>query len=156
MNRTIADLMTRDVRTIASGDTVEELERLLAAEGLTGVPVIDGGTLVGVVSRSDLFRQAALERAVDGYVTDWYRTDPMSGADPPDTDATRVAAPSFADQKVAEIMSKPVISIEVSRAVSEAATLMLEHRVHRLVVTDDGSVVGIVTTMDLLQALTPQ
>ncbi|MDD3621076.1 MAG: CBS domain-containing protein [Methanofollis sp.] len=51
---------------------------------------------------------------------------------------------------VREIMSTPLITIETKRTVGEAAQMMIQHRVRRLPVVEDGKVTGIVTVRDLL------
>jgi CBS domain-containing protein len=50
----VAAVMTRDVVTLSPDETVKNARLLVAERGLRVVPVVDDGTLVGVVSRSDL------------------------------------------------------------------------------------------------------
>ena len=54
---------------------------------------------------------------------------------------------------VREIMQRRVHTVEHSSTLSTAARLMLQHRVHRLVVTDQNHVVGILSCLDLLPAI---
>lgn len=54
---------------------------------------------------------------------------------------------------VREIMQLRVHTVEHSASLSTAARLMLQHRVHRLVVTDQDHVVGILSCLDLLPAI---
>lgn len=156
MDAKVVSLMTKDVCTLASSDTIEEVERVLANRGLTGAPVTDGGRLVGVVSRSDLVRQVAVERAIDGYVSDWYRMDPMVASDTDSAEPGIVVDDELGDRPVSEVMSAPAISIGADKTAGAAAALMLKHRVHRLIVTEGDAVVGILTTMDLLRTMVPR
>jgi CBS domain-containing protein len=50
-------------------------------------------------------------------------------------------------------MTKAVITVSPRREVSEAAVLMLEHKIGALPVLEDGRLAGIVTETDLLRAL---
>ena len=53
----VKDLMTRDVVTITEDTTVEEAARLMVDQDLSCLPVINAsGKLVGIVSKSDMFR----------------------------------------------------------------------------------------------------
>jgi CBS domain-containing protein len=59
---TVGDVMTADPVTIASGATIEDVATLLVERDVSRVPVMDGGTLVGIVSKSDIVRAIASER----------------------------------------------------------------------------------------------
>jgi CBS domain-containing protein len=52
---------------------------------------------------------------------------------------------------VARIMSKPLLTIDIEAPIGQAAGLMMERNVRRLLVTEDGRIVGIVTQKDLLR-----
>lgn len=57
------------------------------------------------------------------------------------------------EQGVTTVMSPEVHTVRRTATVADAAHLMLEHRIHHLVVTDEAGVVGIVSSFDLLRAL---
>lgn len=59
MTQTIASLMHREVFTAGPDDTLQSVEAMLAANGLSWVPVVDNGSVVGVISNSDLLRHHA-------------------------------------------------------------------------------------------------
>ena len=52
----VKDLMTKDVVTITEDTTVEEAARLMVDQDLSCLPVVQGDILVGIVSKSDMFR----------------------------------------------------------------------------------------------------
>jgi len=54
-----ADVMTRDVHTIGPDAEVEDLAQLMVKHDANPVPVVEGGKLVGIVSRSDIVRRMA-------------------------------------------------------------------------------------------------
>ena len=56
---TVARLMTTEVDTVRSTDTVETVATLMHDKGLSHVPVVDDGVLVGMVARVDLVRFVA-------------------------------------------------------------------------------------------------
>lgn len=53
---TVKKLMTRDVVTIDKDTTVEEAARLMVDQDLSSLPVLEDGKLIGIVSKSDLFK----------------------------------------------------------------------------------------------------
>jgi len=55
--------------------------------------------------------------------------------------------------RVDAAMKSPVITVHTTTSVEEAAHLMLKHKISGLPVVDDGKLVGIVTTSDMLMAL---
>ena len=57
----VADVMTRDVRVLLPHSDLYDAARALRASGIRSMPVVDGGAVVGVVSRSDLLRVLARE-----------------------------------------------------------------------------------------------
>jgi CBS domain-containing protein len=59
---TVADVMTSDPLTVAPDASVEDVATLLVDRDLSRAPVLDGGRLVGIVSKSDIVRMLASER----------------------------------------------------------------------------------------------
>ena len=52
----VSNLMTKDVRTIDPNTTVEEAAKIMVDDDLSCLPVIEGDKLVGIVSKSDMFK----------------------------------------------------------------------------------------------------
>jgi len=52
----VRDIMQTGVVTISAGDTLSTVEDIMTLGGLRHIPVVRGGTLVGVVSERDLLR----------------------------------------------------------------------------------------------------
>lgn len=52
----VSNLMTKDVRTIDPDTTVEEAAKIMVDDDLSCLPVIEGDKLVGIVSKSDMFK----------------------------------------------------------------------------------------------------
>ena len=129
MPRTVADLMQKKVLTIAPGKSLPELERALLRSRVGAMPVIDrSGRMVGIVSRSDVVRQLCLERSLGEAMADAYR------------DQT--------DEAFVEKSRRDVVTVEPDCPLPKAAQLMVERRIHRLPVVQDGKLVGIVSSLD--------
>ena len=65
------DLMQTSVHVVSPRMTLPELERELIARGVSGFPVVEGGKLVGIVSRSDIVRQLCAERSLAEIIADY-------------------------------------------------------------------------------------
>ncbi len=144
--RQVAEYMSAKVVSLRPETSVREAERVLAEHGIGGAPVLDGsGRVVGVVSQRDLVRIEATP-ATAGETGEFY-TDMDEFRDLARVPVERHAMP------IEGIMNRSVIEISPRSDVTEAARTMREHRVHRLLVTEDGVLVGILSALDLLRAL---
>ena len=135
----VRDVMTEDVATVAPDTDLREVARLLVQRRISGVPVVEGERVVGVVSERDiLFKERpsdGLHRGVLAWLMD--EGDLMLKID------ARTAGSA---------MSSPVVTIGPARSVADAAALMLDESISRLPVVDGEVLIGIVTRHDLVRA----
>ncbi|TVP77018.1 MAG: CBS domain-containing protein [Gemmatimonadales bacterium] len=118
--------------TIHPEAPLEEAWALMAERGVSSLPVTDkDSSLVGILSRTDLLRVAGLE----------------TGRRP---DSDSLVLP---DRPISEEMTREVRTTSRDTPLDEAAKAMVQNRVHRLVVCEDGVPVGILSTRDLMLAL---
>jgi CBS domain-containing protein len=139
----INDVMTRDVVSVHPETALKEVARLLVEHRIGGMPVVDADNkVVGVISETDL---TIKERGAD------YKRDSI---------LDRLAGRTAADEKrvvattAGEAMTSPAVTIEDRiglATVREAAIVMLERKVNRLPVTEDGKLVGIITRGDVVR-----
>jgi len=141
---TAADVMTPDVITVSPQTPVREIAALLHARRISGVPVVEGGRLVGIVSEGDLIGHAA---AIGERRRSWWLSlfaDERAMADDYAKTHGRVAR---------DVMTGDVITVEETTSLAEIARLLERHRIKRVPVVRAGTLVGIVTRSNLLQAL---
>jgi CBS-domain-containing membrane protein len=146
----VRDVMTRDVEVVRRDADVHELEKLLLAKQVHGVPVVDSdGVLVGVVSQTDLLFWH-FNTGVDG--AGFYNDSELLQADEPASSPLRLS--DIKSAPVEEVMSPVVHCIKPDRPLAVAASTMIEKRIHRLVVVNEElHVIGLVSAIDLLRAL---
>jgi CBS domain-containing protein len=136
----VHEIMSADPITIAPTASLQEAAALLVEHRISGVPVVHGGSLVGVFSERDLMFKERGRPEVPPWLARF--TNPIAAADRPKLDAKCVGA----------AMTSPAITIEGWESVSSAASRMLETGVSRLPVIRVGELVGIVTRADLVRA----
>lgn len=123
----VADFMSIDPITISVDASIEDAEELLREHRISGLPVVDAdGRLVGVISLTDLLYLAV--PSVQALIRHHER-----------------------GIRVGEVMSTPPVTIESTATLREAAQLMHEDRLHRLVaVNADGRPIGVISAMDFV------
>ncbi|MER6611759.1 CBS domain-containing protein [Streptomyces sp. NPDC000927] len=138
-HRTVAELMTHDVVRARHDLPFKEIARLLAANDVTAVPVVDDQDRpIGVVSEADLLRKSA------------DRADPSGLVPVPHLEAWERAKAEGA--RAEELMSAPAVCARPEWTVVEAARLMEAQNVKRLPVVDQtDKLLGIVSRSDLLR-----
>lgn len=151
---TAKEIMQKSPLTIGADDSIEKLLETLRKHNITGLPVVDpAGKLVGVVSISDIIRYASGN--TPGNITirgslesaDYYtygcalEYEYMDGSY---TDNVRNA-------RVKDIMTSDLQGVDESTTVTELAKILYEKRIHRVIVTANGTMTGIVTTMDFVK-----
>jgi CBS domain-containing protein len=144
---TASDLMVPNPISLRAEASAAEAIRLFTEKGITAAPVIDeSGRPVGVISRSDLLiHKCVQEKEENG---EYFREASIEGVDD-------VRKP-MAYMTVQELMTPAVFAVSEDTPVSRVVSDMVGLRVHRLfVVAEDGILVGIITTMDVLKHLLP-
>ena len=144
---TAADIMTLDPVTVSPSATLREAARLLLNGRFNGLPVVEEGRLVGMLTQSDLI---SLDKKLEspgfflllgGYI-------PLQMPGRLQHDMKRMAAST-----VGEVMSREPFTITPQTPLDEIATVMVEKRFYSLPVVDEGRLVGIVGMEDMLKRL---
>jgi len=145
-------LMSSDLLTAYEGWSVKRLAAFFIENNISGAPVVasDGG-LVGVVTHSDVIRFEAREVS-DAEIEKLalHFLGPFGGELSQD-DIQKYKDKTLANCTVNEIMTPKVYSVEIGVSAIDACRLILEKNIHRLFVTDEGRVVGVMTAMDFLR-----
>jgi CBS domain-containing protein len=140
LHRSVSDVMTSRVHVANALAPFKLLVRLIEENRVSAIPIVDQqGVPVGIVSESDLLlkeRRAELEASHDLLHVHKLRQD-------------RAKARGTV---ASDLMTSPAITVRSDTSLSEAARLMSERNVRRLVVIDErGRIAGIVSRSDLLQ-----
>lgn len=150
--QTVKDIMTRDVMTVRADWSVNELAEFLADNSISGAPVVTGeDELVGVVSVTDIVRHSG---------------SPVSDHEHhvPHDVYSRHLERQYAQEElrafriegdlaplVSEIMTPMVFDVFEATTLEEVADTMVRGGIHRVFVTRDKQVVGVVSALDMLK-----
>ena len=127
---TVRDIMTRDPIILGRNDTLDLAEDIMDLRRIRHMPVVDEGSIVGIVSQRDLFRSALVTALGFGRKTQ-----------------TAV----IKTIKIKEIMTEHVITISPDVSVKEAARVMIDKKIGCLPVVDGENLVGLLTETDILR-----
>ena len=138
----VSDVMTTEVVTVTPDTPLKKAAALMLERGVSGVPVVEEGRVVGVLSETDILFKEHARPDRQGLV-DWVT---HYGEDPP---AAKLDA-----RLVRDAMTTPAVTVRPARTVADTATTMLDLGIDRLPVVDADELVGIVTRRDLVRAFT--
>jgi predicted transcriptional regulator len=145
---TACQVMSRKVLTVSPDWPVSLLVDFLTTHSISGAPVVERETPIGVVSLTDVARSGALAKGRSSEVHTFYRQGLERIVGREELAAFRVDVES--QTTVREIMTPVVFSVEEEATVQEVANAMITGRIHRVLVTQAKKMVGIISAMDLL------
>lgn len=118
----VRDIMVKNVKTVKTDDTVLSAVQKMNKFDIGSVIVISSGRPVGILTEKNI-----LSRIVE-----------------PRMDAATVWAK--------DIMSVPLITIEPTASIEEAAKIMAEKKVSRLPVMENNKIIGLISSTDIIKA----
>jgi len=147
------DLMTTDVQTVEADWPVERVAEFLVEHDISGAPVVDDDTLVGVVSVTDLARysSAAEPRAPEDRPAPFYRRALEHQYAEEEINRLRMMEEDTTTAR--DLMTPDVYDVSEHTSVQQVAQVMHRGRIHRVFVTSDGEVRGVITAFDMLKVI---
>lgn len=129
----ISQIMTTNVVTLTTKDDLVTAEETFKKNRIRHIPIVSGDTILGMLSYTDLMR--------------------ISFADAIDDNEQDVDTMVYNMFSIEQVMVKDVISVPPNATVKEVAQFLAQKEFHALPVVDEGKLVGIVTTTDLIRYL---
>jgi len=145
--------MQTRVVSVSPDAPLRTVQRVFVEEGIHGAPVVDEeGTVVGVVTSTDLLRAASEDADVSPSEPAYFRTDlDLHGFDWDRAPADLLER--IPDLVAADVMTAEILTVAPETPVSGVARVLREHAVHRVLVVEDGELRGIISAMDLIALL---
>jgi CBS domain-containing protein len=138
----VQDIMTTNLRTLSSDKRLGEVVSLMCIYRYSGIPVVDDGKLVGMVSESDVLGRMfpKLEDLMDNMATVNYDEQMLKYAD-------------VVSIQVKEIMSPVVISVNPDMHILQAASMMVGRKFRRIPVAIGDELIGMLSMGDVHKAI---
>ncbi len=142
----VKDIMTKKVISVTPEATVTEIAQKLIDHGIKGIPVVEAGIVVGIITECDMILQNArlhlptFIQILDGIIPIGERNT--------EEELRRIYGVHAAD-----IMSRPPITASPDMPVEELATLMWEKKINPVPVVSEDKLVGIVSRADIIRLL---
>lgn len=129
----ISTIMTKDIIVLNKDDDLEKAELLFKRHKIRHIPVVKEEAIIGMLSYTDLLR--------------------ISFADAVDETETEVDSLVYNMFSISQVMVKNVVTVSSDITIKEVAKVLATKEFHALPVVDNGILVGIVTTTDLINYL---
>lgn len=149
----VKDVMNPNVVFCKPDDTVREVAKILKENNISGIPVIDGEELVGVVSEGDLLKLLIIPDKGGLWLPSPFEVIEVPIREYLGWEETKKVLSDVGSTKVEEIMTKDVYTISSEASIEEASEHMVRHKINRLPVLEDDRVVGIITRGDIIEGI---
>jgi CBS domain-containing protein len=138
----VKDVMTKNPITAKQDSSISEIIQVFTIKGLYSAPIVDNRNVpVGILTETDLIKKAHMP----------VRLGLLSHFE----SKVHELLPDFEKMTTREIMSSPVHVISEDEHLTKAVDVLLKYNIKRLpVVTRDGTLSGILSIYDILQAIT--
>lgn len=145
------DIMSRPVITVDADAPLRDCMALMAEHRVSGVPVVEAGRAVGIITEADIVRRIRPEIPWYTYLADgtWFLL-PLD-ADPTANGNERLQ--ELAEQPVRRFMTPRLIHVKPEDDLREVARVLTDHRVKRVAVIDGGRLIGIISRGDVVRGL---
>ena len=132
----VSAIMSQNVIKLNIADDLTRAELLFKQNKIRHIPVVDGNTILGMLSYTDLLR--------------------ISFVDAVDDDSEIVDTTVYNMFTVEQVMAKKLVTISPDTTIKEAAEILSRNEFHALPVCVGHLLVGIITTTDLIKYLIDQ
>jgi CBS domain-containing protein len=150
---TVRDIMLSSVATVYPEDTIESVIRTMRDHELPAIPVInEGDRCVGIISDADLIMGGEEADLHLPHYIELFGGMVFLESTKKFEERLRKAIGSTA----ADVMTENPVVIEPDATVAEAARMIARHKHNRLPVVEHGRLIGVVTRVDVLDALTAE
>ena len=143
----VADIMTKNVITCEADTKVSDIAKKLIKHDITGMPVVKGKEVIGIVTEADLIMQRAkihipaYIQLLDSFL---YLEDPK---------AVEEELRKILGLTAQDVMTEDVITIGPEDSVEDLATLIEKEHINPIPVIEDKTLVGIVSRADIVRLL---
>jgi len=150
----VREIMNTEVITTTPDASIRNAARLLREHGISGLPIVEGKNLVGIVTETDILKLLKTHPASGNL----WLPSPLEIIEVPirellNWEELKHSLEDTAEKPVSSIMKRKVHTTSPDESVEDASWKMVQHRVNRLPVIDKGKLTGIIARGDIINAL---
>jgi len=123
MSTEVSDIMVRDIKTATPEETVLEIIKTMNRYEIGSIVVTENGKPVGIVTERDVLKRLVSKEK------------------------------NPAETRLYEIMSHPLVTVEPHTTAMSAARLMIKQKIKKLIITNSGELLGVLSLTDLIPLL---
>ena len=138
---TVKEIMTKEVITVSPGASLKEIGEILKEKRISGVPVVEEGKILGVITLTDLLR-------ILNHIYEWKNLESKMK----ELNLSEMFEEEKLKSKASDLMSRDVFTLNEDDSLDEVMRLMFAKKIHTLPVVKDGALIGIVGKRDLIYA----
>lgn len=143
----VKEVMSTDLVVVGPDTPVREIARLMLEHDIGGIPVVDEGKLVGIVTEEDLIVKN-VKLKFPTYIQLLDAVIYLESVKKYEEELRKALGATAKD-----VMSSPVVVVSPEDDIEKAATLMFKKGISRLPVLDGEELVGIITKRDIIKTL---
>lgn len=146
----VEDVMTKKVILVSPDDTVERVAQLLTENRIHGVPVVENGLPIGIITETDFFTKGSVTIYLPQYI-DFLKRDSMFSKIGSDE---KEKIEILLNTRANDIMSSPCITVQEKDDISDFFELVRKKKLTSVPVVDkSGRLAGIVTLSDIIDLI---
>ena len=130
----VSRIMTESLFSVNTNNGIDDVVKILKEHNIRHIPVVSGNKLIGMISKSDIERIS--------FVTDFTGGSANTSV--------------YSQLSIEQVMTKQLETLRPDDSIKEAAELFAKAQYHALPVVENGNLLGLVTTTDIINYLLDQ
>jgi CBS domain-containing protein len=149
----VKDVMNSDVISCRPDDEISNAAQLLKEQNISGLPVVDEGKVVGIVTEADILKLLEVPEHGGLWLPSPFEVIEIPIRELINWEDTKHMLTDIGSKPIRDIMESEVYAISADSSIEDASSMMIKHKVNRLPVLDGETLVGIITRGDIIRGL---
>ena len=149
----VKDVMNSDVISCRPDDEISNAAQILKEQNISGLPVVDAGKVVGIVTEADILKLLEVPEHGGLWLPSPFEVIEIPIRELINWEDTKHMLTDIGSKPIRDIMESEVYAISADSSIEDASSMMIKHKVNRLPVLDGETLVGIITRGDIIRGL---
>ncbi|MDO9516691.1 MAG: CBS domain-containing protein [Methanosarcinaceae archaeon] len=149
----VKDVMNSNVISCRPDDEISNATKLLKEHDISGLPVVEDGKVVGIVTEADVLKLLEVPDHGGLWLPSPFEVIEIPIRELINWEETKRMLTDIGSRPIRDIMESEVYTISADSSIEKASSMMIKHKVNRLPVLDGEKLVGIITRGDIIRGL---